>query len=113
MKATLRLRTIDLRYALTLYLFQHGPTTVADLIEALQFQGFDIPGRASKSVSDALRTDVANGRVLRLKRGRYGPGSMPRATEYRIHKRVMALREEAAEIAGRNKDTFWDALLGA
>jgi hypothetical protein len=38
---------------------------------------------------------------------------MPRATEYRIHKRVMALREEAAEITGRNKDTFWDALLGA
>jgi hypothetical protein len=42
MKATLRLRTIDLRYALTLYLFQHGPTTVADLIEASQYQGFDI-----------------------------------------------------------------------
>ncbi len=113
MKATLRLRTIDLRYALTLYLFQHGPTTVADLIEALQYQGFDIPGRASKSVSDALRTDVANGRVLRLKRGRYGPGSMPRSTEHRIHSRVMALREEAAEITSRDCDAFWDALLGA
>jgi hypothetical protein len=113
MEAKLRLSTIELRYALTLYLFQHGPTTVADLIDALHHQGFEIPGRASKSVSDALRTDVANGRVLRLKRGRYGPGSMPRSTEHRIHSRVMALREEATEITARDADAFWDALRGA
>jgi hypothetical protein len=113
MKATFRLRTIDLRYALLLYSFQHGPTTVADLVDLLHFQGFEIPGRPSKSVSDALRTDVANGIVLRLKRGRYGPGSMPRSTEHRIHKRVMALREEAAELTARDGDAFWDALLGA
>jgi hypothetical protein len=29
------------------------------------------------------------------------------------HSRVMALREEAAEITARDGDAFWDALLGA
>ncbi|HET6736550.1 hypothetical protein [Mycobacterium sp.] len=106
----LLLRGIELRYALTLYLAQHGPTTVADLIDAMNYQGFDIPGRASKTVSDALRREIVNGRVRRLRRGRYGPGSMPRATEYRIHRRVLALREEAAERSGRDDDAFWDAL---
>lgn len=110
MNAKLRLRTIELRYVLTQYLFQHGPTTVADLIDALDYQGFDIPGRASKSVSDALRSDIANGRVRRLKRGLYGPGEMPRSTEYRIHTRVLALRAEAAVVSGRDDDAFWASL---
>jgi hypothetical protein len=35
---------------------------------------------------------------------------MPRATEYDIHKRVLALREEAARLSGRNDDAFWEAL---
>jgi hypothetical protein len=35
---------------------------------------------------------------------------MPRSTEQYIHNRVLALREEAAEITGRNNDAFWDAL---
>jgi hypothetical protein len=108
-----QLRGVELRYALTLYLFQHGPQTVADLIDALNYQGFAIPGRASKVVSDALRREISHGRVLRLKRGRYGPGEMPRATEYRIHQRVLALREEAAIIASQNDHAFWDAVLGA
>ena len=68
-----RLRGIELRYALTLYLFQHGPTTVPDLIEALGYQGFDMSGRASKSVSDAPRWKMGHGRVRRLARGKYGP----------------------------------------
>jgi hypothetical protein len=80
------------------------------LVDALDYQGFEIPWRASKSVSDALRPDIANGRVRRLKRGLYGPGSMPRATEYRIHQRVLALRVEAALKTGRDDDAFWDAL---
>jgi hypothetical protein len=105
-----QLRGVELRYALTLYLFQHGPETVAELIEALEYRGFDIPGRESKVVSDALRREIGHGRVRRRKRGRYGPGAMPRATEYRIHQRVLALRSEAAVIASQNDDTFWDAL---
>ncbi|MGX9789089.1 hypothetical protein [Mycobacterium sp. MMS18-G62] len=107
-----QLRGIELRYALTMYLFQHGSSTVADLLDALDFQGFDIPGRSSKVVSDALRHEITHGRVVRLKRGRYGPGEMPRSTEYRIHQRVLALRSEAAMISSQNgdADAFWDAL---
>ena len=108
MPNTRALRGIELRYALTLYLFQHGPTTIPDLIDALEYQGFDVPGRASKAISDALRWEIGRGRVRRLRRGLYGPGSMPRATEHRVHSRVLALRAEAAVIAGH--DEFWDAL---
>jgi hypothetical protein len=108
-----QLRGVELRYALTNYLFQHGPQTVADLIDALEYQSFEIPGRASKMVSDALRYEIAHGRVIRLKRGRYGPGDMPRSTEYRIHQRVLNLREEAAIIASRDDAAFWDAFWNA
>jgi len=94
-----RVRGIELRYLLTMHLFQHGPTTIADLVETLAFQGFDIAGRASKSVSDALRWEIARGRVHRLGRGRYGPAWMPRGTQYRIHKRVLALRAEAGRLS--------------
>ena len=55
--------------------------------------------RQSKSISDALRWERRYGRVGRLGRGRYGPGSMPRGTEHRIHQRVLALRARAAELS--------------
>ena len=90
-----QLKGIDLRYALTMYLLQHGPTTVNELIEALEWQGFSISGRASKEISDALRWERRRGRVRRLARGLYGPGYVPRATEYRIYHRVMDLRAAA------------------
>ena len=83
---------MELRYALTMYLLQHGPTTVKQLVDALQWQGFAIEGRPSKQVSDALRWERRRGRVRRLGRGVYGPGYVPRGTEYRIHRRVMAMR---------------------
>jgi hypothetical protein len=67
-----------------MHLSQHGPANIANLID----------GRASKSVSDALRWEIARGRVNRLGRGRYGPGQMPRCTEYRIHRRVLELRAQ-------------------
>jgi hypothetical protein len=90
-----RLQGLEFRYVLTMYLVQHGPTTVEELIDAIRFQGFDVDGRASKQVSDALRWERRRGRVRRLARGLYGPGSVPRATEYRIHQRVLALRAAA------------------
>ncbi|WP_123028687.1 hypothetical protein [Mycolicibacterium stellerae] len=105
------LRGTELRYALTLYLFQHGPRRVADLIDALDFQGFDIPGGA-KAVSDALRWEIGHQRVRRLERGKYAPGSMPRATEHRIYTRVMVLRDEAAARTAESDKAFWDALFG-
>jgi hypothetical protein len=44
------LQGIELRYALTMYLLQHGPTTVNELVEAMEWQGFHIDGRPSKQV---------------------------------------------------------------
>jgi hypothetical protein len=102
------LRGIELRYVLTVNLALHGPATIPVMVETLEWQGFGVTGRASKSVSDALRWEVRRDRVRRLRRGLYGPGTMPRSTEHHINKRVMALREEAA--ASQNDDAFWDAL---
>ena len=92
---TSNLRGIELRYVLTWHLALHGPATVAEMIDALKWHGFGVGGRASKTISDALRWEVERDRVRHLKRGRYGPGQMPRATEHRIHQRVLALRAAA------------------
>jgi hypothetical protein len=35
---------------------------------------------------------------------------MPRATEHRIHKRVLELREEAAALTGFDADAFWNVI---
>jgi hypothetical protein len=92
------LKGIELRYVLTMYLAVHGARTITEMIDALEWQGFCLCGRASKAVSDALRWEIGRGRVRRLGRGRYGPGYLPRGSEYRIHQRVLALRV-AAELS--------------
>jgi hypothetical protein len=84
----------DLRYLLTAYLVDHGPATVDELIDALAYHGFHPSGRPSKAVSDALRWEVAHGRAVRLRRGHYRPGSMSRAVQHRIVRRVRALHDE-------------------
>ncbi|BBY89417.1 hypothetical protein [Mycolicibacterium tokaiense] len=91
-------RGIELRYLLTTYLFDHGPSTVDELIDGLALQGFDVVGRPSKAVSDALRWEMRHHRVARSERGVYRPGVLPRSTEYRIDQRVLALRARAAAI---------------
>lgn len=89
------LHGIELRYVLTIYLFDNGASTILEMIDGLAAYGFRIRGRPSKSISDALRWERRYGRVRRLGHGTYGPGSMPRGTEYRIHDRVLALRKLA------------------
>ncbi|OBH06431.1 hypothetical protein [Mycobacterium sp. E1747] len=89
------LHGIELRYVLALHLWQHGPATVSEMVDLLGRQGFRVRGRPSKTVSDALRWEIARGRVRQLRRGRYGPEHIPHATEYRIIHRVQALREAA------------------
>ncbi|MFZ3349002.1 hypothetical protein [Mycobacterium sp.] len=89
------LRGMELRYVLTMQLCNHGRSTIQDLVEALAFHGFDVDRPAGKAVSDALRWERRRGRVRRLARGVYGPGDMPRGTEHRIHRRVLALRAAA------------------
>jgi hypothetical protein len=49
------LRGIELRYVLTWHLALHGRASIADLVEALSFHGFDVDDPAGKSISDALR----------------------------------------------------------
>ena len=91
----MNLQGIELRYVLTMHVAHHGRATIAEMIDALNAQGFCVTGRASKSISDALRWEAARDRVRRLGRGLYGPGHIPRGTEYRIHQRVLALRAAA------------------
>lgn len=91
----MQLRGIELRYVLTMHLGLHGPASISELTDALAWHGFIVGGRGSKAISDALRWEMRYGRVRRLGRGRYGPGGMPRGTEHRIHKRVLALRDQA------------------
>jgi hypothetical protein len=98
------LRGIELRYVLAFHLANQGPATVTELIDAIRHQGFCVQGRPSKAVSDALRWEIEHGRVHRLRRGRYGPGYIPRSTDYRIHRRVLALR--AAAVAERRAQSM-------
>jgi hypothetical protein len=108
-----RLRGYELRCVLTLHLFQHGQASVPDLVDMLDYHGFDVAGRPSKAVSDALRCEMAHGRVRRLRRGQYGPASMPRGTEHRIHGLALALREEAGALSAESSEAFWNAMFGA
>lgn len=91
-----QLKGIELRYMLAMHLAVHGPATITEMIKSLDRHGFCVPGRASKVISDALRWEIERDRVRRVGRGRYGPGYLPRSTEYRIHQRVLALREAAS-----------------
>ena len=104
------LQGIELRYMLAVTLDIHGSASIFDLSEQLEYPGFSLPGRASTTVSDALRWEMRRGRVRRLRRGVYGPGQMPRSTEHYIHKRAAALRDEADRCVGRDDEAFWDAM---
>lgn len=64
------------------------PLTVAELVDRLHGYGFTIIGRASKTVSDSLRWEIASGRVTKVGRGVYRFGSAPKTTLRRI--RLMA-----------------------
>ncbi len=91
----MNLKGIELRYVLTMHLAHNGRATIAEMMESLERQGFCVPGRASKAISDALRWEVGRDRARRLGRSLYGPGYIPRSTEHRIHQRVLALRAAA------------------
>ena len=102
MTDSLEVRGTDLRYLLTAYLFDYGPASVGELVDALAYHGFRPVGRASKSVSEALRWEIFQGRAVRMRRGRYRPGKMPRATAERIYKRVRALHDDVAALSMRS-----------
>jgi hypothetical protein len=88
---------LDLRYALTTLLLRaRVPLTVPELVRALEREGFAVWGRPSKEVSDALRWEVGRGRVVRVRRGVYMAGKMPKQTRSRIVRRVADLRVAAS-----------------
>lgn len=104
MTDSLEVRGTDLRYLLTAYLFDYGPATIDELVDALTYHGFCPVGRAPKAVAEALRWEIFQGRAVRIRRGRYRPGTMQHATAQRICKRVQALHDEVAALplrAGR------------
>jgi hypothetical protein len=87
----------DLRYVLTWTLLDAATTlSIRELVRRVEDAGFVVPGRASKTVADALRWEIARGRVVRVGRGLYRPGVVPRQTKSRIRRRVAALRSAMA-----------------
>src|SRR3954454_16505862 len=86
---------LELRYLLTVLLIEAGRrVSLAELVRWVEGDGFTLAGRPSKTVSDALRWEIAKGRVLRCGRGIYVTGSMPRQTKSRIRARVDRMRCE-------------------
>ncbi len=79
---------MDLRHLLTVLLLDAGQLTTDELVAAVRSSGRDVAGRASKTVSDALRWEVRKGRVVRIRRSTYAPGSMPRSTQWWMRRRV-------------------------
>jgi hypothetical protein len=71
--------------------------TVAQMVTVVTGYGFELTGRASKVISDALRWEIARGRVTRLGRGVYHYQQAPRTTARRIT--VFAARARAWIVA--------------
>ncbi len=109
-----------MRYALSNYLAQHGPCTIAELIDGVSGQGFELGPNAPKLVSDALRWEIGHGRVTKVRRATYRATTWPRTTSHRIHRRVLALRAQARDVLGPlpdpstdlTDDEFWDRTVG-
>jgi hypothetical protein len=82
--ATHPLRGRGLRFVLIDELMTRGELSVAQMAATLAAHGYDLGGRASKIISDALRWEVRRGRVLRPARGRYRFHQAPVSTVRRI-----------------------------
>ena len=74
----------SLRFVLLAEVRRRGRMSVADMVTYLADNGYEIMGRPSKTISDALRWEVARGRVVRIRRGWYGYGRTPRTTARRV-----------------------------
>lgn len=97
----------DLRYQLTQILTERGPTTVAELAQVIGRLGFRLADRPSKVISDALRWEIARGRVVKTGRGSYRLGVVPRSTAYRIARRSRDLRSAVAAFAPARSSGEW------
>jgi hypothetical protein len=96
---------LNLRYVLSWQLVEAGSmVSLSELVRRVTAEGFAIAGRASKTVSDALRWEVGRGRAVRIGRGLYRAGVMPRQTKSRIRHRVAELRQR---VVATRRDTPW------
>ncbi|MEZ5411800.1 MAG: hypothetical protein R2761_27450 [Acidimicrobiales bacterium] len=94
------LRGRALRFVLVDEMLRRHDMTVAEMVHVLVEQyGFDLGGRASKVISDALRWEVRRGRVVRLSRGRYRFARATRSTVRRV--RLLAGYSRAWVVARR------------
>ncbi len=93
------LRGRALRFVLVDELMRHeGEMTVAEMVAAVVHRhGFDLGGRASKIISDALRWETRRGRVIRIGRGRYRFSHTARSTARRIG--ILAARSRTWVVA--------------
>jgi hypothetical protein len=79
------LRGRGLRFVLVNELMTcHRSMTVAEMVAVLSQRGYDLGGRASKVISDALRWELRRGRVIRTGRGVYRYHQAPASTTRRI-----------------------------
>jgi hypothetical protein len=89
------LKGLALRYFLALYLLEAGgERSTRELVDAVHAAGFELHGRASKTVSDALRWEVRRGRVVRRGRGVYAAGVIARSTRGRMRTWVAHFRAQ-------------------
>ncbi len=102
-RADVALRGRGLRFVLVDELRQRRTMTVAEMVKVMAESGFDLGGRASKVISDALRWELARGRVIRLERGVYQYHKAPVSTIRRI--RLFAARCRAWAVATTRMQT--------
>src|SRR5437763_15678012 len=84
------------------------PMTVAELEAGVRRAGFTVTGRPGKVVADALRWEVARGRVRKLRRGVYIGGTVAKTTKHRMRHRVADRKSggkgNSAAAAGRGAE---------
>ena len=79
------------------------PTSVREIVAAIERHGLRVPERKGKWVSDALRTECRKGRVVRVGRDRYVGGMpLPERTRRRARR---ALGE--AQRTGVGNKSLW------
>ena len=78
------LRGRGLRFVLLAEIRRRQTMTVAEMVAFLASSGYHTKGRPSKVVSDALRWEVARGRVVRSRRGGYRYGRISLSTARRV-----------------------------
>jgi hypothetical protein len=93
---------VRLRHAICVCLLEEQRAmTVPEIVAGVEARGLSIPGRASKTVSDALRWEARKGRAIRLERSQYRTGTMPRSTEWWIRSQVAAHQKVVAQIPAK------------